>query len=172
MNVDPANSCWGFGLKATNAILVVAREEKSEHHQNQYDCYNFIAIHPIVRYRYFSLDQSGAPTERQTAQVFLKFENKLACFCVALSGPLSTCNLITFSNRRNAFISSRGNNLLSHINIPFALPLRFPPACPSSSCHSQLLAIIFLPTWPLTLLVPLWQWHLNPVVLLNASFLT
>lgn len=91
--------------------------------------------------------------------------------CIALSRPLVTCNLITFSNSRNAFISLRESNL-SHINIPFALPLRSPPACPSSYCHLQLLPIIFLPTWALTLLVLLWLWHLNPVATLNASFLT
>lgn len=89
---------------------------------------------------------------------------------------LSTCNLITFTKRRNAFLSSRGNNHLSHITIAFALPFHFPPACLSLYPHSQLLAIVFLLTWPLTLhlstMVPLWHWHLNPVILLNAPFLT
>lgn len=124
MNVDPSKG-WGFRLKSTNVIRVVHERNKN-------------SITKILVLRFFSLVQSGAQTNRQSSHTFWKFGNKLARFYDAFSRPFSTCNLITCSTRRNAFISSRRNNLLSHINIPFA-PLRVPPAFPHFSfCGSQL----------------------------------
>lgn len=81
------------------------------------------------------------------------------------------CNPITFSNKWNAFIPSRGNNLGSHIGSLLRSPLHSPPAAPPrSAIHSSQPLSTCLPDLSPSRCL-LWRWHLNPGVMNNAPVL-
>ncbi len=68
---NPALICRGISLKTTNVSLMMALEERSGDHQSQWSSFSWEheCLHKILMsiqnlMRYFSLDQSGGPTEQ------------------------------------------------------------------------------------------------------------
>lgn len=123
-------------------------------------------IHRKIQSRIVQIGPSTAATCQKSPQS-----------CSFLFQPFRSftrCNPITFSNKWNAFIPSRGNNLGSHIGSIGSLlrsPLPSPPAAPlCSAIHSSQPLSSCLPDLSPSCCL-LWQGHLKPGVLSNAPVL-